>query len=334
LLNLDAPDPADDGIDFVANKARSIETQYAICNGFGFGGVNASALFRRARPSTERLSLEKEEIIMNKTNSSVALITGASSGIGKATAKALLAAGYRVFGTSRRATPETLDGLTMLTCDVTDEDSVAKMVDNVLAETGRIDLLVNNAGMGLLGAAEESSTAQARTLFDVNVFGVLRVTNAVLPKMRRQRKGRIVNVSSVQGFIPAPYFALYSSTKHAVEGYSESLDHELRAFGIRVVLVEPAYTRTSFEDNLARPDRLLDIYNSARAGMNAAVREAMEKGDAPEIVAESILAAATDPSPKRRYAAGKMARQVSFLRRFVPASAFDKSLRKQLRLPI
>jgi NADPH:quinone reductase-like Zn-dependent oxidoreductase len=152
LLNLDAPDPADDGIDFVANKARSIETQYAICNGFGFGGVNASALFRRARPSTERLNLEKEEIIMNKTNSSVALITGASSGIGKATAKALLAAGYRVFGTSRRATPETLDGLTMLTCDVTDEDSVAKMVENVLAETGRIDLLVNNAGMGLLGA--------------------------------------------------------------------------------------------------------------------------------------------------------------------------------------
>ena len=175
--------------------------------------------------------------------------------------------------------------------------------------------------------------AQAKSLFDVNVFGVFRVTNAVLPTMRRQGKGRIVNLSSVQGFIPAPYFALYSSTKHAVEGYSESLDHELRPFGIRVVLVEPAYTRTSFEDNLAKPDRLLDIYDAARAGMNGAVRKAMEKGDAPEVVAKTVLAAATDPAPKRRYAAGKMARQVSFLRRFVPASAFDKSLRKQLGLP-
>lgn len=101
----------------------------------------------------------------------------------------------------------------MLTCDVTDDASVATMVDDVLAKAGRIDLLVNNAGMGLFGGAEESSTAQAKALFDVNVFGVLRVTNAVLPAMRSQGKGRIVNLSSVQGFIPAPYFALYSATK-------------------------------------------------------------------------------------------------------------------------
>src|SRR5438105_11163453 len=152
-----------------------------------------------------------------------------------------------------------------------------------MAEAGRIDLLVNNAGLCLLGGAEESSIAHAQALFNVNVFGVLRMTGAGLPTMRRQGKGRIVNLSSVQGFIPAPYFALYSSTKHAVEGYSESLDHELRAFGIRVVLVEPAYTRTSFEDNLARPDRLLNVYNSARAGMNVVVRKAMEKGDSPEV---------------------------------------------------
>ncbi len=184
---------------------------------------------------------------MNKTNLGVALVTGASSGIGLATAKALQNAGYRVFGTSRRAAAEGFDGITMLACDVTDDASVAKLIDDVLAETGRIDLLINNAGTGLLGGAEESSMAQAQALFDVNVFGVFRVSNAVLPTMRRQGKGRIVNLSSVQGFIPAPYFALYASTKHAVEGYSESLDHELRAFGIRVTLVEPAYTRTSFE---------------------------------------------------------------------------------------
>ncbi|TAN09222.1 MAG: oxidoreductase [Rhizobiaceae bacterium] len=270
---------------------------------------------------------------MNKANLGVALVTGASSGIGLETAKALQKAGYRVFGTSRRAVPERSDGVTMLTCDVTDEASVAKLVDDVLADAGRIDLLVNNAGMGLLGGAEESSITQAQALFDVNVFGVLRMTNAVVPTMRRQGGGRIINLSSAQGFIPAPYFALYSSTKHAVEGYSESIDHELRAFGIRVVLVEPAYTRTSFEESLAHPDQLLEIYDPSRAGMKVAVRKAMEKGDTPEVVAKVILAAATDPTPKRRYAAGKMARQVSFLRRFVPASAFDKSLRKQLGLP-
>ncbi|WP_315831581.1 oxidoreductase [Bradyrhizobium prioriisuperbiae] len=270
---------------------------------------------------------------MTKTSLGVALVTGASTGIGHATATTLQNAGFRVFGTSRRAAAERSDGVTMLSCDVTDGASVAKLVDEVLAKAGRIDLLVNNAGIGLFGGAEESSIAQAQALFDVNVFGVLRVTNAVLPAMRRQGKGRIVNLSSAQGFIPAPYFALYASTKHAVEGYSESLDHELRPFGIRVVLVEPAYTRTSFEENLVRPDQLLDIYGSARAGMAVAVRKAMEKGDSPEVVAKTVLAAATDRVPKRRYAAGKLARQVSLLRRFVPASAFDKSLRKQLGLP-
>lgn len=271
---------------------------------------------------------------MNTTNPGVALVTGASSGIGLATAKALRNAGFRVFGTSRRAALERSDGVTMLTCDVTDDESVAKVVERVLAEAGRIDLLVNNAGMGLLGAAEESSTVQAQALFDVNVFGVLRMTRAVLPAMRHQGKGRIVNVSSVQGFIPGPYFALYSSTKHAVEGYSESLDHELRPFGIRVSLIEPAYTRTSFEENLAKPDQFLDIYDTARSAMNGAVRKEMEKGDPPEVVAQTVLAAATDPAPKRRYTAGKTARQISFLRRFVPAPAFDKSLRKRFGLPV
>jgi short-subunit dehydrogenase len=271
---------------------------------------------------------------MNKTSPGVALITGASSGIGRATAKALQSAGYRVFGTSRRAVSESLDGVTMLTCDVTDDASVAKVVDEVLAKAGRIDLLVNNAGIGLLGGAEESSTEQAQTLFDVNVFGVLRMTRAVLPAMRRQRTGRIINLSSVLGLIPAPYSALYAATKHAIEGYSESLDHELRALGIRVVLVEPAYTRTSFEENLVRPDRLLDVYNAARSGMNGVLRKAIETGDTPEVVAATILDAATAYSPKLRYTAGKMARQVSLLRRFVPASAFDKSLRKQNGLPV
>jgi short-subunit dehydrogenase len=271
---------------------------------------------------------------MNKTNLGVALVTGASSGIGHATAKALHNAGFRVFGTSRRAVAETSDSVTMLSCDVTDDASVAKLVDEVLAETGSIDLLVNNAGIGLLGGAEESSTAQAQALFDVNVFGVLRVTNAVLPIMRRQRKGRIINISSIMGLIPAPYSALYASTKHAIEGYSESLDHELRTFGIRVALVEPGFTRTSFEENLTKPDRSLAAYDSARAGLEVHMRNGVESGDAPEVVAETVVKAAMAAAPRRRYTAGRLARRVRVMRRFAPEAAFDKSLRRHNSLPV
>ncbi|HZP75960.1 MAG TPA: oxidoreductase [Pseudolabrys sp.] len=271
---------------------------------------------------------------MSKINLGVALVTGASSGIGDATAKALQTAGFRVFGTSRRPTAEISDGVSMRSCDVTDDASVAKLVDGLLAETGRIDLLVNNAGVGLLGGAEESSTAQAQALFDINVFGVLRMTNAVLPIMRRQHKGRIINISSILGLIPSPYNALYASTKHAIEGYSESLDHELRVFGIRVALVEPGFTRTSFEKSMTRPDRSSAIYDSVRAGMEAQMRKSVEGGDDPKVVAQAVVKAATAAMPRRRYTAGKLARQVRFLRRFVPESAFDKSLRKQNNLPI
>ncbi len=271
---------------------------------------------------------------MNKATLGVALVTGASTGIGHATAKALQRAGFRVFGTSRRTVPARSDGVTMLTCDVTDDASVAKLVEQVLAETGRIDLLVNNAGIGLLGGAEESSTAQAEALFDVNVFGVLRVTNAVLPTMRGQGNGRIINISSILGLIPSPYNALYASTKHAVEGYSESLDHELRTFGIRVALVEPGYTRTAFEENTTKPDRSLAVYDAVRADMEVQMRKSVETGDAPEVVAEIVVKAATDKAPRRRYTAGKLAGQVRLLRRFVPESAFDKSLRKQVGLPV
>lgn len=271
---------------------------------------------------------------MAKIDRGIALVTGASSGIGHAAAKALQAAGFDVFGTSRHADAKGPEGVTMLTCDVTDDASVDALVDEVMDDAGRIDLLVNNAGVGLFGGAEESSLAQAQALFDVNMFGVIRMTNAVLPIMRHQKVGRIINLSSAHGFIPAPYFALYAATKHAVEGYSQSLDHELRTLGIRVTLVEPAYTRTSFDGNLIKPDRSLGAYASAIAGVTVAVEDAIGKGDTPEAVAETIVKAATDSEPKLRYPAGKLARQVSLLRRFVPAAAFDKSLRKMLRLPV
>lgn len=270
---------------------------------------------------------------MSNEQIGVALVTGASSGIGKATALALKKAGYRVFGTSRKAAAAGADGITMLVCDVTDEASVERMVAEVLKLAGGIDLLVNNAGIGLLGGAEESSSAQAQALFEVNVFGVLRVTNAVLPTMRRQRKGRIINMSSILGLIPSPYGALYAATKHAVEGYSESLDHELRTFGIRVVLVEPGFTRTSFEESITRPDRVDSLYDSERSRMEALMRRGIESGDAPEVVADAVVKAAMTEVPRRRYTAGKQARQVRFLRRFLPEAIVDRSLRKFNGLP-
>jgi len=271
---------------------------------------------------------------MTKATPQIALVTGASSGIGKATAKALVDAGYRVFGTSRRAEPLSAHGITMLTGDVTDDTSVTRLVEEVLAKAGRIDLLVNNAGFGVVGGAEESSLAQAQALFDVNFFGVLRMTNAVLPAMRRQKAGRIINIGSILGLIPSPYNAIYSASKHAIEGYTESLDHELRDFGIRAAVVEPAYTNTAFEDNKVKPDQPLAIYDQFRTATEAFMLTSVREGDSPEIVAQTVVAAANAAVPKRRYPAGKMARKVRMLRSFVPEEAFDKSLRKQAGLPV
>ena len=187
---------------------------------------------------------------MSAGGNKVVLVTGVSSGIGQATAQRLLAADFHVFGTSRKADlGAVVNGVELVRVDVTLDSSVRDAIAEVVKRAGRIDVLVNNVGVGLAGGAEESSADQARALFDINLFGTMRVTNAVLPHMRRQGAGRIINISSVLGFIPAPFSALYASSKHALEGYSESLDHELRGFGIRVSLIEPAYTRTSFDAN-------------------------------------------------------------------------------------
>lgn len=270
---------------------------------------------------------------MNAHSRKTAIVTGASSGIGRASAEALVRAGFTVFGTSRRALDDGPRGVSMLTCDVTDEAAVAALVSTVLSRTGQIDVLVNNAGMGLIGGAEESSIHQVQALFDVNLFGVLRVTNAVLPSMRQRGQGRIINISSILGRIPAPYAAHYSATKHALEGYSESLDHETRAFHVRVSLIEPAYTRGVFEQNALGPDAALRDYDQARTSARKHERDAAATAEPPEVVAETVVLAATTARPRPRYTAGKLARKVSMLRRFVPADAFDKSLRKQMGLP-
>ena len=264
---------------------------------------------------------------MTKQNTGVAVVTGASSGIGLATAQALTRAGYRVFGTSRKPAIGS-PGVSMVVCDVTDEISVQALVEEVMRQTGWIDLVVNNAGIGLLGGAEESSVAQVQRLFDVNVYGVARVVNAVLPVMRKQCSGRIINMSSILGLVPAPFNAYYASTKHAIEGYTESLDHELRAFGVRALLVEPGVTRTSFEENLTRVDRPLPEYADERLRSENLMRKWVESGDPAEVVADTVVKAATAAKPKLRYSAGKQSHQVRTLRRFMPERLVDSMLRK------
>jgi NAD(P)-dependent dehydrogenase (short-subunit alcohol dehydrogenase family) len=263
----------------------------------------------------------------------VALITGANSGLGKFAALGLVGAGFDVVGTSRNTSGSApRPGVTLRDLDVTSDDSVAALIDGVIAQFGRIDVLVNNAGMGLAGATEENSIAQQQKLFDINVFGVIRMTNAVLPHMRAQGSGRIINISSIFGFMPAPFMAAYTATKHAVEGYSESVDHEVRDHNIRVLLVEPGGTRTGFDDNTTAPDNPLAVYTRQRSLANQVVAEQVNGGDDPATVAEAIVAAATDTKPKLRYPAGTKARQLSAMRRLAPTRIFDKQLRKTFRL--
>jgi NAD(P)-dependent dehydrogenase (short-subunit alcohol dehydrogenase family) len=262
-----------------------------------------------------------------------ALVTGASSGIGEATAQRLAAAGYKVYGTSRRGAQAGQRPFEMLALDVTSDDSVEAAVKEVMRLEGRIDLLVNNAGFGVAPAgAEESSLAQARAIFDTNFFGVVRMTRAVVPHMRSQGRGRIINIGSVLGFLPMPYGALYAATKHALEGYSESLDHELRTRGIRVSVIEPAYTKTPFDANLLEADSKLDEYREVRGALDRRLRELMTTADPPSVVAEVVLQAATAARPRLRYTAGPLASRLRLLRRFAPAALMDGGIRKDLRL--
>ncbi len=268
-----------------------------------------------------------------KIRGSIALVTGASSGIGEATAKRLAMAGYKVYGTSRRGVQSGRRSFAMLPLDVTSDESVEAAVKELIRLEGRIDLLVNNAGFGVAPAgAEESSIEQAKAIFETNFFGLIRMTRAVVPHMRRQGSGRIINIGSVLGFLPMPYGALYAATKHAVEGYSESLDHELRTRGIRVSVIEPAYTRTQFDANFLAPDSKLDEYREVRALLDKVLKEVMATADEPTVVADVVLQAAIAVRPKLRYTAGGLANRLRLLRRFAPAGLVDAGIRKDLRL--
>lgn len=263
----------------------------------------------------------------------IAIVTGASSGIGAATAQLLANSGYTVYGTSRKVAQANQRAYKMIALDVNSEASIEAALNDIIRIEGRIDLVVNNAGFGVApGGAEESSIEQTKMIFDTNFFGIVRMTRAVVPYMRKQGEGRIINIGSILGLIPAPYMATYAATKHAVEGFSESLDHELRTRGIRVSVVEPGYTNTHFEANTLEVDAKLDEYNIARKALAKLMKVAVAAGDDPKVVAEVVLKAANAKNPKLRYAAGKLASRLSMLRRFAPVALVDSGIRKELKL--
>lgn len=266
------------------------------------------------------------------SKSKVIVVTGVSSGIGRVAAEKFAKQGCQVFGTVRsiaKATP--IPGVELIEMDVRDDASVTRGIQSVINRTKRIDVLVNNAGVAMLGAAEETSIAEAVAMFDTNVFGILRTSQAVLPHMREQRSGRIVNVSSVLGFLPAPYMGLYSASKHAVEGMSETMDHELRQFGIRVALVEPAYTKSNLDANSPNVTNKIAAYDGQRDLVSHAIAKNIGSAPEPDGVANTIICAALGAWRMRHPPKGK-ASLLSKLRRFMPAAPVDASLRKDFGL--
>lgn len=217
------------------------------------------------------------------------LITGASAGIGRRTAAMLAGAGHRVFGTSRHPIQPTLDGFTLLPLDVTSDESVTDCVSQVLAQAGRIDVLINNAGIEMLGALEETSIEEAKSLFETNFFGVMRMTTAVLPGMRARRSGTIINISSLAGHIAAPFQGIYSATKHALEGYTETLWFEVEPLGIHVALIEPNFYKSEISQRKTLTARSIPDYAAPKAAMIAVWERSIEEGADPEPVARRIL---------------------------------------------
>lgn len=262
------------------------------------------------------------------SNSKVVVVTGVSSGIGRAAAMKFAKQGCRVFGTVRNtAKAQAIPGVELVEMDIRDEASVQNGIQAVIDQAKRIDVLVNSAGVTLLGATEETSIAEAQTLFDTNLFGLLRTTKAVLPHMRERRSGRIVNVSSVLGFLPAPYMALYSASKHAVEGLSETLDHEVRQFGIRVALVEPSFTKTNLDLNAPQTASRIPDYYKELGVVSRAIQNNVQKAPTPDGVAATIVDAALGAWKMRRTPKGE-ASLLAKLRRFMPAGPVEKGLRK------
>ena len=257
------------------------------------------------------------------------LVTGASSGIGKDTAIRLLKEGYAVYAVARRIEQmrdlEAL-GAVALKMDVTKEEDLVAAVERIDAERGGVDILVNNAGFGLFGAMEETPLDDARYQFEVNLFGVARLTQLVLPHMREKGAGKIVNVSSVAGKMHTPLGSWYHASKHALEGWSDCLRWELKRFGIDVIIIEPGLIRTEF-GNIANASMTAHSRDSAYAGianrMEARMNRTGPNGSPPAVIADTIFKAIKARRPRTRYVAGKYAKPVVLFRKLVSDRMFD-----------
>jgi NAD(P)-dependent dehydrogenase (short-subunit alcohol dehydrogenase family) len=267
--------------------------------------------------------------------SQVALVTGASSGIGEQTALELLRRGFTVYGAARRADRMSAivdAGGSAIAMDVTDDASMRGGVEQILAEQGRIDVLVNNAGYGSYGALEDVPIDEARRQFEVNVFGLARITQLVLPAMRARRSGTIVNISSIGGRIYEPLGAWYHATKFAVEGLSDSLRLELEPHGIRVVVIQPGAIRTEW-NGISRRSAIERSGATAYAAQARALVRALEAADqssgatGPDVVAATIAKAATARRPRTRYATPFSAKFILGLRGLLPDRMFDLIMR-------
>lgn len=271
---------------------------------------------------------------MNSNKNKTVLITGCSTGIGKVTAAHFQAYGWNVAATMRRPELETelteLENVKCIALDVRDENSIRNAINETMSAFGGIDVVVNNAGFGILGAFEASTPESIRNQFDTNVFGVMNVTRAILPYFREKRKGVIINVASTGGRMTWPLASLYHGTKWAVEGFSESLRYELRPFGIKVKIVEPGAIRTDFHgrsQEFAQKEGLV-AYDEYVNRVMPNIQEQGAKAPEPDVVAEAIYKAANDGSNRIRYQAGSGAGAFMFLRRVLPTRFFNWMVRR------
>ena len=265
---------------------------------------------------------------MNKT----ALVTGASSCIGEETARTLHKLGYTVYAAARRTDrlkQLTAIGIHALTMDVTDDESMSSGIEKIITETGRIDVLVNNAGYGSYGAIEDVSLDEARRQFEVNVFGLGRLTQLVLPHMRAQRSGTIINISSMGGRLTTPLGGWYHATKYAVEALSDALRMETAPFGIDVVVIEPGGIRTEWSgiaaDHLEETAEGSAYASQIKAVANSMRSESTNKRQSPpSVIADTVEKIVTARKPRTRYVVGFAAKPLVTLRRILPDRAFDR----------
>lgn len=266
----------------------------------------------------------------------VVLITGASAGMGKETARLLLQSGYTVYGAARRIEKMKdlqLLGAKILSMDVADDFSMVKCVQEIMDAEGRLDVLINNAGFGSYGAVEDVPISEARYQLEVNLFGLVRLTQLVLPHMREQRSGKIVNVTSIGGKMATPLGGWYHASKFAVEGLSDSLRLEVKPFGIDVILVEPGGVKTEWAG--IAMDRLKEVSgNTAYKDLSLAAMKLTEKIDKnvdPSVIAQLIKKSIEVTKPKARYVKGYMAKPVLFMKRWLSDKMFDRMILSQLK---